>query len=162
MLPVPISPRAITLQVLSRNITDIPDLSRNLPLDYNLSDHHAHEIKSKLNNAKQRSAISPNYVHSLDASALMLTVQKSLTKNLRSFAMIHDSYGTLAADSETLAITLREVFLYMFGGDTNHLEMWLREVLAPLPVALQADAPLLPSMGALDVNEVKNAPFFFA
>lgn len=116
----------------------------------------------QLNPSKQRSAISPNYVHSLDASALMLTVHHSLSKGLCSFAMIHDSYGTLAADSETLAVALRGVFLQMFGGDVNHLAMWLREVLAAVPVELQADAPILPSMGTLDVNEVKNATFFFA
>lgn len=56
---------------------------------------------------KQKSAISPNYVHSLDAAALMKTVNGCLAQNIGNFAMIHDSYGTHAADSVALAATLR-------------------------------------------------------
>ena len=115
-----------------------------------------------LNTAKQRSAISPNYVHSLDAAALMNTVEACLARNVHAFAMIHDSYGTHAADSETLATTLRQVFLQMFGGDVNHLAQWAREVVAPVPLELQGDIPPLPPMGKLDVNEVAYATFFFA
>jgi len=57
----------------------------------------------KLAKAKQKSAISPNYVHSLDAAALMRTVCHCLDADINNFAMIHDSYGTLAADSEKMA-----------------------------------------------------------
>mgnify|MGYP002552211251 CR=1 FL=1 len=66
---------------------------------------------------KQKSAISPNYVHSLDAAALMKTVNGCLAQNIGNFAMIHDSYGTHAADSVALAATLRRTFVEMFGGE---------------------------------------------
>ena len=118
--------------------------------------------EQEINKTKQRSAISPNYVHSLDAAALMNTVNACLEAQVQSFAMIHDSYGTHAADSEALAKALRQVFLRMFGGDVNHLSQWVREVTAAAPMEFQADIPALPSMGELDVNEVKNATFFFA
>lgn len=38
---------AIRLQSLSRKITDIPDLSRNFPLSYNLSDHKTSRLSAE-------------------------------------------------------------------------------------------------------------------
>lgn len=120
-----------------------------------------HEEQDTLNKPKQKSAISPNYVHSLDAAALMKTVCACLDNGVSTFAMIHDSYGTYAADSDILAQTLRHVFIALFGG-VNHLEQWSREVLASLPMEIRANAPPLPQMGNLNVSEVAQAAFFFA
>ena len=115
---------------------------------------------------KQKSAISPNYVHSLDAAALMKTVNGCLAQNIGNFAMIHDSYGTHAADSVALAATLRRTFVEMFGGEgVNPLEQWKNEVLASVPEPMLAelpDLPILPATGDLDVGEVAHSPFFFA
>ena len=115
---------------------------------------------------KQKSAISPNYVHSLDAAALMKTVNGCLAQHINNFAMIHDSYGTHAADSVALAATLRRTFVEMFGGEgVNPLEQWKNEVLASVPEPMLAelpDLPILPATGDLDVGEVAQSPFFFA
>ena len=92
------------------------------------------ESTTDLDKPKQKSAISPNYVHSLDAAALMKTVNGCLAQNIGNFAMIHDSYGTHTADSVALAATLRRTFVEMFGGEgVNPLEQWKNEVLAPCP-----------------------------
>ena len=119
----------------------------------------------KLAKAKQKSAISPNYVHSLDAAALMRTVCCCADEGILSFAMIHDSYGTHAADSERLAAILRTTFVGMFGGGANMLELWSREVMAPVPAAVlqKLDGlPAIPAFGELDVEAVKRSLFFFA
>src|SRR5690606_29900918 len=58
---------------------------------------------------RQTSGISPNFVHSMDASHLMLTVNKALDEGITSFAMVHDSYGTHAADIGKLGRILREM-----------------------------------------------------
>ena len=126
-----------------------------------------HEEKQDiLNVAKQRSAVAPNFVHSLDAAALMFTVRDCLRRGIGSFAMIHDSYGTHAADTETLAATLREVFVRLFGGDNNMFTLWLREVSAVLTprqrATLQTPFPPVPGMGSLRVEDVRNSLFFFA
>lgn len=123
------------------------------------------EQPDKLAKAKQKSAISPNYVHSLDAAALMRTVCCCADEGILSFAMIHDSYGTHAADSERLAAILRTTFVGMFGGDANMLELWSREVMAPVPAAVlqKLDGlPAIPAFGELDVEAVKRSLFFFA
>ena len=124
------------------------------------------ELTNNISKPKQKSAISPNYVHSLDAAALMKTVNGCLTQNINNFAMIHDSYGTHAADSVALAATLRRTFVDMFGGEgVNLLEQWKNEVLASVPEPMLAelpDLPILPATGDLDVGEVAHSLFFFA
>ena len=120
----------------------------------------------KLNKQKQVSGISPNVVHSLDAAALMRTVcMCRRTRGITAYAMIHDSYGTLAADSEDLARILRETFVEMFGGNTNTLEQWKREVLAAVPTTVlkKVDVlPAVPAFGSLKVEDVLKSSFFFA
>lgn len=112
--------------------------------------------------SKQQSAISPNYVHSLDASALMKTVCACSKMGIHSFAMIHDSYGTHAADSVALAKTLREVFVQLFGSDENLLQTFLNGILSYIPLEKQKDIPEVPTHGNLDVAGVRDAQFFFA
>jgi DNA-directed RNA polymerase len=63
---------------------------------------------------RQALAVAPNFVHSLDASALMLTVGAGLDEGITSWAMIHDSYGTHAADTDRMATILREQFVRMY------------------------------------------------
>jgi DNA-directed RNA polymerase len=63
-------------------------------------------------------ALSPNFVHSLDAAALMLTICTAQDRRASTaFAAIHDSYGTVAADMQTLLDTLRECFVRMYQTD---------------------------------------------
>lgn len=123
------------------------------------------QSETKLAKPKQKSAISPNYVHSLDASALMRTVCHCLSQGVTYFAMIHDSYGTLAADSEKLAELLRSTFVELFGGSANMLELWSREVMAAVPDSVMEKVdvlPAVPAFGQLNVEDVTRSLFFFA
>ena len=121
------------------------------------------EEQDMLDKGRQKSAIAPNVVHSLDAAALMKTVCACTARHLSHFAMIHDSYGTYAADSDVLARTLRETFVSLFGGgSTNYLEQWMNEVLSSVPVGQRTELPELPKTGKLDVSDVERSPFFFA
>lgn len=122
------------------------------------------EVDEKYDKAKQRNGISPNFIHSLDAAALQRTVCEAAKLGINSYAMIHDSYGTHAADTPALARTLREVFAGMFGGDHNLLEEFTKEVIKVLPdddPRLQ-ELPELPQMGNMEVSKVKEAAYFFA
>ena len=50
---------------------------------------------------KQRSAFPPNFVHSLDATHMMMTAMKMQAMNLQ-FAAVHDSYWTHACDVDVM------------------------------------------------------------
>ncbi len=118
---------------------------------------HTVEDTNKLDPRKQALGISPNFVHSMDAAAMTLTIDLALVNGITQFAMIHDSYGTVAADMDMLAACLREAFVTMY--QEHHV---LAEFLAELPPEVQAACPPLPPMGTLDLDAVRQSEFFFA
>jgi DNA-directed RNA polymerase len=65
---------------------------------------------SPVNPMKQSSAFPPNFVHSLDASHMMLTCL-SCHQNGLTFAAVHDSYWTHATDIDTMSELLRDAFI---------------------------------------------------
>jgi DNA-directed RNA polymerase len=113
----------------------------------------------KLNTRRQRSGIAPNFVHSMDAAALMLCVNLAAPRGVDFFMMIHDSYGTVAADTPALADCLRESFVEMYE---NHdvLRAFITEAGAIL--AEGADIPPCPATGSLNLALVHESDFFFS
>ncbi|KAJ3164423.1 DNA-directed RNA polymerase [Geranomyces variabilis] len=71
---------------------------------------------SPVNAAKQSTAFPPNYIHSLDASHMMLSALKCQEANL-TFAAVHDSYWTHAATANTMNSILRESFVQLHSND---------------------------------------------
>ncbi|RWP18844.1 MAG: DNA-dependent RNA polymerase [Mesorhizobium sp.] len=115
------------------------------------------EDTDKIDVSKQATSISPNYVHSMDAAAMMMTVAALALLGLTDFAMIHDSYGTHACNTTLLANTLRKVFV----------DMYLNDPLASLRSGIINQSGLdeiepLPSKGDLDLSAVLQSDFFFA
>ena len=115
----------------------------------------------KLDVSRQALGISPNFIHSLDASAMVLTICDCLDQGITSFAMIHDSYGTHAADTDTLAVSLRDAFVRMY---TEHdvLDEFLRDATAGLPPEIIARLPPPPRKGDLDLSLIRQSDYFFA
>ena len=76
--------------------------------------------------------------------------------------MIHDSYGTHAADAPLLAATLRETFVSMFGGEHDILAAFEKELLERNIDLKPEDLPARPAFGSLNVDKVRESLFFFA
>ena len=116
------------------------------------------EDTDQVDDKRQINGISPNFVHSLDSAALHRTVNQCYERfGMTQFSMIHDSYGVLAPDVETMSGVLRNVYAGLFRGDLleqfkNQLEEQNSEV----------ELPELPEYGNLDPSEVKESEFFFA
>jgi DNA-directed RNA polymerase, mitochondrial len=107
-----------------------------------------------LDTRKQLSAIAPNFIHSMDASALMFTVNLLHDQGIRHFAMVHDSYGTHAANMAPLNVALRAVFVAIYQQQN-----WLLDF-AQQTAPIDPGPP--PAPGDLDVREVMHSPYFFA
>ena len=120
------------------------------------------EETPKISVGKQKLSVAPNFIHSLDASVMMKTIEKAKHKGITHFAMIHDSYGTHAADAPALANILREAFVEMFSD--NILQSWTEETLQILPKQedKKITIPSLPAFGNLDLKQVLSSPYFFA
>lgn len=112
----------------------------------------------KIDARKQASGISPNWVHSLDASHMAKTVNRTHAEGIRSFSFIHDSYGTHAGNAAVLANCLREEFVGMY--ETDVLATFKADLEHQLPEG--DELPPLPPKGSLDLSKVLESPFFFA
>lgn len=115
----------------------------------------------QLDKRKQATGIAPNYVHSMDSSHLMLTINTCLKQGITSFSMIHDSYGTYACDTDLLSEALREAFIEQYSQDT--LEAFRQEIINQLPTEeFRSQITPLPKKGKLDLSLVKKSQYFFA
>lgn len=109
----------------------------------------------------QKNGIAPNWTHSLDSSHMMLTVCRAADQGITSFALIHDSYGTHAADTPFLFTVIREAFLEMYqsldvAGDI------VAQLMEMVPPEKREDIPPPPEFGNLDLVEVLESRYFFA
>lgn len=115
------------------------------------------EGTDKIDSRRQSSALAPNWIHSLDAAALTLTIVAMLGREVTDLVAIHDSYGTHAADMDLLNETLRDVFVTMYREDLA--EKFRQDISAPIG----ADkVPPPPAKGTLDIEAVRQSRYFFA
>lgn len=113
----------------------------------------------KMYKSKQKSGVSPNFVHSLDAAHLMLTIDHaSQTTEINSFAMIHDDFGTLACDIDDLRESIRRSFVNMYKENEPLHELYIALAL----VTPTGTIPPVPDYGTLDLNNVLESEYFFA
>jgi DNA-directed RNA polymerase len=117
--------------------------------------------QDKVDKKRMESGISPNYVHSMDAAHLQLSVCYCRDNGLTAFSMIHDSFGTLAADIQTMSVCLREAFIDQYS-ETDVLGVFRDEITAQMEDAARAAVPPVPEKGNLDLSQVRKSDFFFA
>ncbi|CDY07360.1 BnaA07g24390D [Brassica napus] len=104
----------------------------------------------KVKARKQMTAFAPNFVHSLDASHMMMTAVACNRAGL-SFAGVHDSFWTHASDVDVMNRILRESLL---SSTTSHC--WSFQKSFP-----SLRFPPLPERGDFDLREVIRSPYFF-
>lgn len=105
---------------------------------------------------KQRTAFPPNYIHSLDSAHMMLTAV-ACDKAGITFAGVHDSFWTHAATVDAMNTTLRDCFVQMHSRPLlEELRHSFRERYPKL------DLPATPGFGSLQLEEVRNSPYFFS
>ncbi|KIW81869.1 hypothetical protein Z517_04895 [Fonsecaea pedrosoi CBS 271.37] len=73
-------------------------------------------VADSVNKRKQLQAFPPNFIHSLDATHMILSALKANELGL-SFSAVHDSFWTHAADVNSLSELLRDAFIRMHSDD---------------------------------------------
>lgn len=115
----------------------------------------------KLSVLRGNNAVAPNAIHGNDSAHMMLTVSKAYDKGLTHFCNVHDSFGTLAADSQILADTIRESFVEIYSQGCFLQEF--KETIKPVLTDKQRDKlPEVPEKGDFNIEEVLSSEFFFA
>lgn len=74
------------------------------------------DLTDPVNRKKQLQGFPPNFIHSLDASHMLLSALQCSDLGL-TFAAVHDSFWTHAADIDTMNGVLREAFIQIHEED---------------------------------------------
>ena len=103
-------------------------------------------------NATQRigNSISPNFIHSLDATHLCMVAEKMRDAGLQMVG-IHDSFGTHPADVDQMHQFIREAFVELYT-EYDPLQMFLD--------GIQQEAEL-PPKGNFELPHIMESEFFF-
>lgn len=108
----------------------------------------------EIDSRRQVLGVAPNFVHSMDASHLVKTVVRA--HDVDSFAMIHDSYGTYACDTDNLHTHIRAAFVAMYSQQDV-----LQDIKTCCETSLHVALPDIPPQGTFDIQEVHSARYFF-
>lgn len=99
---------------------------------------------------RHRNGVAPNFIHSYDAAHEHFTAVAAKAEGMH-LAMIHDDYGTHAADAGRFYKIIRETFVAMY------------ESIDPLQeFSNEYDLGDPPSKGHLNLRDVLSSPYFFS
>jgi DNA-directed RNA polymerase, mitochondrial len=119
------------------------------------------ESSSVLDAHAQGDAVSPNFIHALDASALVFALDVMQRCGVSGVGVIHDSVGGLATEMAAIGRALREGFVRLYAQH-DPLQSFYKAALAQLTENERLDLPEPPEFGEFDVREVLRSPYFFA
>ena len=114
-------------------------------------------VTGEIDNRKQASGVAPNFIHSMDAAHLQLTLCNCIDKGIRHFAVIHDSYAAPLAQAQIMFDTVRESFIQMYT-EQDVFENFRAE----LSTLADEELPKPPTKGNLDINVVKDSLYIFS
>lgn len=107
---------------------------------------------NEVDTTRQRSGIAPNFIHSVDASHMIRTIN-ACDDRIKGFAMIHDDFGTHAGNTEYLWQVIRDEFYAMYT-ETEPFKDWFDYQ------GLDIE-PNYPPQGELDIKDVLTSTYFF-
>ena len=113
---------------------------------------------TNFNPKRMANGLSPNVIHSLDASHMAAVTIEADAAGVRNLGGIHDCFATTPAEMATLRTCIRSSFAGMYSRD------WFTpiadELVAQLPKEVQAKLPPRPKLGDFNPNNVINADYF--
>lgn len=106
---------------------------------------------------KQATGVAPNFIHSLDATHLMMSINEASKEGCVNFSTVHDSFGTSLGEAARLRRIIRQQMVKLY---TEHdpLANFLRHAEELLGEPLDIE---LPKKGSLDINCILDSKFVF-
>ncbi len=100
---------------------------------------------------RNKSGIVPNFIHSLDASHLVLCINECSKKGVNTFVAVHDSFGGYANDLDIIQECTKKTFVRMHKRDLLK-SLWEQNYSGEYTPAPR---------GNLDINSVLSSEYFF-
>ncbi|KAJ3015676.1 DNA-directed RNA polymerase [Thoreauomyces humboldtii] len=120
-------------------------MQRNIPTLLQTVTIYDRQSNAPVNPTKQSTAFPPNFIHSLDASHMMISAIACEEAKI-AFAAVHDSYWTHACDVATMNDILRDGFVRIHSRDLMQdlrTEFTDRYAGHKIPVVVELDTPEL-------------------
>ncbi|XP_061197360.1 DNA-directed RNA polymerase, mitochondrial-like [Saccostrea echinata] len=148
------------------------DIKTKFKKDYSIDEL----MKLKVESRKQRNGFPPNYIHSIDASHMMLTSLEMYRAGL-TFASVHDCYWTHAIDVDSMNKFCRKQFVALHNQPLletlsadflNDIEKYKKEhpkLKKTHKMAVDDLSDLVcnvPKKGTFDLNKVLESEYFFS
>lgn len=105
--------------------------------------------------------IAPNFIHSMDASHMMLTALAAKAQGVEHFAMIHDSFGTCPGNAGVLFKVVRETMVKTYN-ERDVIQEFYEGFCTSLTDKSAEKIPELPSKGTLDLSGILESKYCFA
>jgi len=117
-------------------------------------------LTDNIDSRKQSSSIAPNFIHSLDATLMMLTVERLAEEyGVKSYALIHDSFAVPCTEVKHLNEAVRDSYVELFMS--MPLLEWYEQLQAKLPnVKLKHPDEVM--MYTLDIQDVWESEYIFS
>ncbi len=118
------------------------------------------QLTDNIDSRKQTSSIAPNFIHSLDATLMMLTVERlALDYGVTSFALIHDSFAVPCTEVQHLNNAVRDSYVELFMSEP--LAEWYEQLQSKLPnVKLRHPDEVM--LYTLDIQDVWESNYIFS
>ena len=114
------------------------------------------EQTNQLDKKAAAQGVVANFIHNIDAAALMETVCRLLKEKVFTAAAIHDCFGARFGDIEVLEKAAREGFIQV------HLSDLLPQYHRHFENTLGTELPPMPKQGNFDIKSVEKALYAFS
>ena len=115
--------------------------------------------RKKVDHNKNNSAISANFIHSLDATHLTNVVNRLKTYGITDIVAVHDCIGVHASNVERMNKIIRNEFVKLYSVD--QLELFRQSLAEYTDIDVNL-LPEVPKKSGLDLKEIKQSKYFFS
>jgi DNA-directed RNA polymerase len=109
---------------------------------------------------RQANAIAPNLIHSQDATHLLASVRRAVRYGIKDFLLVHDSFGTHAANIGRFGRAIREAFVVLYRRHDVFAEF--HKAAQAVLDGTGAQLPEPPTPGSLSLQDILAAQYAFA
>lgn len=106
--------------------------------------------------SKSVNASSPNFIHSLDATLLMMATLKCKSMSITDLMLVHDSFSTTIDNVDVMDTAIKSSLIDLFT-DYCPYEALLQQTMQRI-----ADEAPLPDIGELDLGELMRSKYAFS
>jgi DNA-directed RNA polymerase, mitochondrial len=116
----------------------------------------------RVDKKKAKAAVSPNIIHSMDSSHLLLTVLTAKQNGVNDFFLIHDSFATTAADTDIMYQAIRASFVELYSDYCLYDDL-LNQASKQLSYeGLSKLDVTIPKKGSLDLSSILDSEYCFS